>query len=200
MSHVQYKLVVWIRQIPDTLVVWMRIDCEWVIDWLTVYIRRVHESNTVYTRGVNESSVFRCEWKISRSKYFLSDLLGEHMYSTVNESYVLSHMYSAHQGDPTKNIWIWRSFGFSDTSFERRGLRLLNWKRVWNCGGSHENVLDMYGDSSEYVLNLLAVVIILSLMSCVAWMSHVPQRCTNESYIACSRKDETWHMGMSRVT
>jgi len=43
-----------------------------------------------------------------------------------------------------------------------RGLRLLEWKIVWNFEDSRENVFDMDGDWGENLLKILAVVIILS--------------------------------------
>jgi len=54
--------------------------------------------------------------------------------------------------------------GFSGHSFEWWGLRVLTWKPVCNFGVSRENVFDMYGDSREIMLEILAVVIILSLI------------------------------------
>jgi len=44
-----------------------------------------------------------------------------------------SHI-SAHGGDETSNIWISRSIGYCDRSFEWRGLRVHTWKtcmRIW---------------------------------------------------------------------
>ena len=52
-------------------------------------------------------------------------------------------------------------------SFECRGLRLLNWKYVGNFGDSRDNVFDMDGDSRENLLEILAVVIIVSPISSV---------------------------------
>jgi len=52
---------------------------------------------------------------------------------------------STHGGDQTWNIFISRSIDFPNRSFEWRGLRLLNWKSVWNLGHSREYVFDLYG-------------------------------------------------------
>jgi len=54
---------------------------------------------------------------------------------------------------------------FSRHFFEWRGLRLLTWKPAWNFGDSRENVFDMYANSRENLLEVLAVVIIWSQMS-----------------------------------
>jgi len=45
--------------------------------------------------------------------------------------------------------------------------RWLPWKLVWNLGHSSENLFDLYGDSSDKMFELLAVVVILSLISSV---------------------------------
>jgi len=63
--------------------------------------------------------------------------------------------------------WYSRSISFSDRSFECRALHLLTWKLVWNCGDSRENVFDMYGDSRENLLEILAVVIIRRIISII---------------------------------
>jgi len=81
--------------------------------------------------------------------------------------------YTANGGDQTSNIWISRSIGFFDRTFEWRGLRLLNWKSVSNFGDSHENVFDMYGDPRENLFNILAVVIIVSPISFVCGLCHI---------------------------
>ena len=52
-------------------------------------------------------------------------------------------------------------------SFECRWLTLLTWKFVGNFGDSRDNVFDMYGDSRENLLEILAVVIIWSTISFV---------------------------------
>ena len=54
-----------------------------------------------------------------------------------------------------------------DASSEWRILRLLMWKLVWNVGDSRDNVFDIYGASREKLLEILAVVIILSPISSV---------------------------------
>ena len=69
------------------------------------------------------------------------------------------HM-STHAGDQTENIWISRFYGFTVNSLKRQGLRSLTWNPVSKFGDSRENVFDMYGDSCENSLEILAVVII----------------------------------------
>jgi len=66
-----------------------------------------------------------------------------------------------------KNIWISRLSNFPGHSLEWRGLRLLTWKSVWNVGNSQENVFDLYGDFCENLLEIVAVVILWSLISSV---------------------------------
>jgi len=70
-------------------------------------------------------------------------------------------------------------YPFPGFPFEWRGLRLLKWNPVWNFGDSHENVFDMYGDSCENLLEILAVVMILSPISSV---------CGASSDLSCIRK------------
>ena len=60
---------------------------------------------------------------------------------------VTNPLPTTHEGIQTKNIWMSRSISSPDRSFEWRGLRLLNWKRVGNFGDSPENVFHMYRDS-----------------------------------------------------
>jgi len=66
---------------------------------------------------------------------------------------------------------ISRLAGFPGHSFEKRGLRLLTWKPVRNFGDSLEIVFDMYEDSRENMLEIWAVVIILSSISSVCRLS-----------------------------
>ena len=54
-----------------------------------------------------------------------------------------------------------------------RGLRLLNWKLVWNFWGSRESVFDRYEDSCEQLLDILKVVIISSPISSACGMEFV---------------------------
>ena len=67
------------------------------------------------------------------------------------------HTKSTDRGDQTENIWISRLSSFPGFSFELWGLRLLTWNPVGNFGDSRENVFDMYGDSCENLLEILAV-------------------------------------------
>ena len=46
---------------------------------------------------------------------------------------------TAHWGDHTSNIWIFRSNSFPVRSFECRALRLLTWQKNWRFGDSPEN-------------------------------------------------------------
>jgi len=69
----------------------------------------------------------------------------------------LSH--SRRRSDQTSNIWISRFHaGLTVKSCEWRGLRLLTWNPFWNVGYSRENVLHMYGDYCENLLEILVVV------------------------------------------
>jgi len=74
-----------------------------------------------------------------------------------------------HGEDQTWNIWMSRSIGCPDWSFDWRGLHFLNWNPVCNFGDSCENVFDMNGDSHENLLHMLSVVIIWSTISFVCW-------------------------------
>jgi len=65
------------------------------------------------------------------------------------------------------NNWISRLSSFPGHSLEWQGLRLLTWKSVWNVGDSQENVFDLYGDFCENLLEIVAVVILWSLISSV---------------------------------
>jgi len=68
---------------------------------------------------------------------------------------------------------------FSRHFFEWRGLRLLTWKPAWNFGDSRENVFDMYANSRENLLEVLAVVIIWSQMS--SDCGHTSEECVTHS-------------------
>jgi len=75
------------------------------------------------------------------------------------------------QSVPLTEEIILKIFGSPDhyrnpiRSFECQGLRLLTWKFVGNLGESRDIVIDMYGDSRENLLEIMAVVIILSTIS-----------------------------------
>ena len=66
-----------------------------------------------------------------------------------------------------KYFWISRFDGFPAYSLEWLGLRLLTWNPVRKFGVSRENVFDIYGDSCENLLEILAVVINLCPISSV---------------------------------
>ena len=86
-------------------------------------------------------------------------------------TYTLSHTTLGK--DQTENIRISRSISFPDTSFEWWALCLLTWQLVWNFGNSRDNLLDVYGDCHENLLENLAVVIIWSPISsdrCTLWV------------------------------
>jgi len=55
----------------------------------------------------------------------------------------------------------WQIFWVTGTLF------ILEWKLVWNFGDFCENVFDVYGDSRENLLEILAIGIILSPISSV---------------------------------
>jgi len=76
--------------------------------------------------------------------------------SWTQKRWVMSH--TRHGGNQTSKIWISRSIGSPDRSFEWQGRPVLNWKIVWNFGDSRENVLDMCGYCRENLLSILAVV------------------------------------------
>ena len=115
---------------------------------------------TSHVTHVNESC-HTCEWVVSHM--WISRVT--HMDgSWLPYECAMSHMckrcvphVAAHGGDQTSNFWISRSISFPDRSFEWWGLHLLTWKRVWNVGNSRENLFDMYGDSCENLLDILAV-------------------------------------------
>ena len=69
------------------------------------------------------------------------------------------------------SIWMSRSTSFPDRSFEWRGHREFPRKLVWNLGDSREKLFNMYGDSRENLLEILAVVIISSAISSVCSMN-----------------------------
>jgi len=72
-------------------------------------------------------------------------------------------------------LWQWqlplcgnsRSTRFPDESFEWRRLHLLIWKLVGNFRDTRQNLVDMYGDSRENMLENLAFGIVLSPISSV---------------------------------
>jgi len=76
----------------------------------------------------------------------------QHTATLCNQSPIRSRRRSA------SKIWISRSTRFAGRSFESRGLRVLTRNLVWNFGDSHVNEFDMYGDSSENLLEILAVM------------------------------------------
>jgi len=109
-------------------------------------------------------------------------------------------------------------FGSPDLSsipgqtFEWRRLCLLMWNPVWNCGDSREIMFDMYGDSRENMLEISAVVSILSPISSVRdmsqyygvwWMSRVTDMCVymNESclWYSIRPKMKKSHSGCPRT-
>ena len=55
--------------------------------------------------------------------------------------------YDHSRGDQISNIWISRSIGLPDRSFERRGLRLLSWKIAQNLGTPVKTCLICMGTS-----------------------------------------------------
>ena len=75
-----------------------------------------------------------------------------------------------------RDIWISRSYNLIVRSYEWWGLRLHRWKLVWKFGDSRENVFDMYGDSSENLLEILTSVIIFNTTSsvCGTWVYKAP--------------------------
>jgi len=76
-----------------------------------------------------------------------------------------------HGEDRTWNIRISRFAGFPSVLLRWRGLQLPTWNPVWNFGDSQGNVFDMYGDSCENLLQILAIVIVLSPISCASDLS-----------------------------
>jgi len=87
----------------------------------------------------------------------------------------LSNLHpSSHGGDQTWNIWISRSVNFLDRSFQWWGLRLFKWRICWIFGESCKILFNMYGDSRENLLQILAVVIILyiSIQAFLFWLNH----------------------------
>jgi len=68
--------------------------------------------------------------------------------------------HTAHERDQTnfEAIWVSKSVSFPDRSFEWRALSLLTWKLIWNFVDTHEIMVDMYGDSRENLLEILAAV------------------------------------------
>jgi len=84
-------------------------------------------------------------------------------------------------------------------SFEYQGLRLLTWRFVGNFGDSRDNVFDMYGDSRETLLEILAVVIIESLISSVRGMTWVCDVCTVDTGRS-QHVNESCHIWKSHAT
>jgi len=92
------------------------------------------------------------------------------------------------------SIWMSRSTSFPDRSFEWRGHREFPRKLVWNLGDSREKLFNMYGDSRENLLEILAVVIISSAISSVCSM--------NESryiQVSVTYMNESWHTDDSSI-
>jgi len=58
--------------------------------------------------------------------------------------------------------------GFPGHSFEWRRLRLLMWKSVWKCGDSREIVFDVYGNSYENLLQILALIMLSAILSAIS--------------------------------
>jgi len=85
--------------------------------------------------------------------------------------------FATHGGDQTSNIWISRFYSVTVNSFEWRGLCWLTWNPVWNFGDSRDTVFDMYGDSCENLLEILAVVIISRSNSSVCGSCRSDDKC-----------------------
>jgi len=82
--------------------------------------------------------------------------------------------HAAHGGDQTWNVWITRSFGFPILLLSDGDSVYSTEKEYWNFGDSRENVFDRYGDCSENLLDILAVV---SFSVSSDLLSHMNESC-----------------------
>jgi len=80
---------------------------------------------------------------------------------------------SAHGGHQTSDFGSPDFFYFSRKVFRVTGTPFTHVKTCLKFWGIRESVFDMYGDSRENLLEILAVVIVLSLISSVRGMPHV---------------------------
>jgi len=112
----------------------------WLIDVCDMTHTRVRHNSFMYTI-----------WLIHVCDMTHACCLGSVRLSTLVTLLTMT-LTPAHGGDQTCNIWISRLAGLSGHSIEWRGLRLLTWHPVWNCGDSGENVIHIYGDSRVKLL------------------------------------------------